>query len=216
MHNYKHRQIKKQEIKEKYSRFARWYDAVEAIPEMLGLKKLRKRLVEKASGMVLETAVGTGKNLIYYSRDCDITVSDFCFPMLEVAVKKAKRLGLKARFVISDTENLAFCSGSFDTVVDSFGLCTFYDPIAALKEMGRVCNPNGRILLLEHGRSSREWLGRWQDLRADKHERQFGCRWNLEPPKLVAQSGLKVLSIQTTFFGIFYLIEAAPVIENKT
>jgi ubiquinone/menaquinone biosynthesis C-methylase UbiE len=208
--DHKHRQISKQEIREKYSRFARWYDAVESIPEMLGLRKLRKRLVEKASGMVLETAVGTGKNLIYYSRDCEITASDFCFPMLKVAVKKAKKLGLKVRFVISDTENLAFCNRSFDTVVDSFGLCTFYDPIAALKEMGRVCNPNGRILLLEHGRSSREWLGRWQDLRADKHERQFGCRWNLEPLKLVAQSGLKVLSVQTTFFGIFYLIEAAP------
>ena len=35
--------------------------------------------------------------------------------------------------------------------------------------MARVCKPEGRILLLEHGRSDREWLGRWQDRRDDRH-----------------------------------------------
>ena len=48
------------EIAEKYDRFARWYDLVEAVPDLLGVGKLRKRLLQRASGMLLEVAVGTG------------------------------------------------------------------------------------------------------------------------------------------------------------
>src|SRR5438270_505677 len=43
-----------QEISEKYDRFARWYDIVEGIPDVLGVRKLRRRLLQRASGKVLE------------------------------------------------------------------------------------------------------------------------------------------------------------------
>lgn len=42
--------------------------------------------------------------------------------------------------------------------VDTFGLCSFEDPAVALKEMQRCCRPGGKVLLLEHGRSSWGWL----------------------------------------------------------
>ena len=103
---------------------------------------------------------------------------------------------------------MAFPDQTFDTVVDTLGLCTFSDPVAALWEMARVCRPNGRLLLLEHGRSGHEWLGHWQDRRADRHEKRLGCRWNREPLDLVRQAGLKVLKAERTFLGIFHLLEA--------
>lgn len=37
--------------------------------------------------------------------------------------------------------------------MDTFGLCSYEDPVKALTEMQRVCKKGGRILLLEHGRS---------------------------------------------------------------
>jgi ubiquinone/menaquinone biosynthesis C-methylase UbiE len=43
--------------------------------------------------------------------------------------------------------------------------CSYLNPIAALGEMKRVCKPDGRLLLLEHGRSSWELVGRFQDAR---------------------------------------------------
>lgn len=38
------------EISRKYDRFARWYDWVEGIPDLLGLSRLRRKLLKRASG----------------------------------------------------------------------------------------------------------------------------------------------------------------------
>ena len=41
-------------------------------------------------------------------------------------------------------KGMGFESGSFDTVVDTFGLCSYEDPVAALREMARVCRRGDR------------------------------------------------------------------------
>ena len=43
---------------------------------------------------------------------------------------------------------------AFDTVAISLALCTIPDPGKALLELGRVCRPGGRIVMLEHVRST--------------------------------------------------------------
>lgn len=200
----------KEEIRRKYNKFARWYDFAQGIPELLGLRKLRRELLQRASGEILEVAVGTGKNLRFYPKDRQIIAVDLSPKMLDIARKRAKELEIDISFLVMDAENLAFPDRSFDTVVDSLSLCTFPEPVIALKEMARVCRAEGRLLLLEHGRSDREWLGRWQDRRADTHAKQLGCRWNREPLNLTIQAGLKIISARRTFFGILHVIEAAP------
>lgn len=199
-----------EEIRQKYDKVAPWYDLMEGVPELLGLRKLRCRLLQRASGKVLEIAVGTGKNLRCYPKTCQIIGVDFSPAMLQIARKRADRLGLNIPFLVMDAESLAFPDQSFDTVVSSLTLCTFPDPVAALREMARVCRADGRILLLEHGRSDREWLGRWQDRRADRHAKKLGCRWNRKPLDLVHQAGLMLIAAQRTFFGIFHVLEAMP------
>lgn len=202
--------MNKEEMRQKYDKMARWYDLAEGIPEVLGIRWLRKRLLLQASGKVLEIAVGTGKNLPYYPKGCQITGVDISRAMLEIARRRADRIGLNIAFQVMDGEALAFPDQHFNTVVSSLTLCTFPKPKAALREMARVCRTEGRILLLEHGRSNREWLGRWQDRRADRHEERLGCRWNRKPLDLVRQAGLKLISARCTFLGIFHEIEATP------
>ena len=198
------------EISQKYDRFARWYDSVEGILGLLGLSKLRQRVLQQASGKVLEVAVGTGKNLPYYPRECRIIGVDLSSEMLNIARERAARLPLNISFLLADAEALPFSDGIFDTVVSSLSTCTFPDPVAALQEMARVCRPTGKVLLLEHGRSDREWLGRFQDRTADRHAKQLGCHWNRKPLDIVRRAGLKVNKAQRVFFGIFNQIEAAP------
>jgi ubiquinone/menaquinone biosynthesis C-methylase UbiE len=197
-----------QEISRKYDGFARWYDWVEGVPDLLGVRRLRRRLLARASGRVLEVAVGTGKNLTYYPRDCRIIALDLSSEMLKVARTRAAKLPTHVSFLVADAEALPFLDESFDTVVSSLSSCTFPNPKVALKEMARVCRPEGRVLLLEHGRSDREWLGRWQDRHADQFAKPLGCHWNRKTLQLIKDAGLKVVTAQRNFFGIFHQVEA--------
>jgi len=197
-----------EEIREKYDGFARRYAVIEFPQELLGVRKLRSRMLRKASGDVLEVAVGTGINLPHYPAGCRVTAVDISPAMLDIAGERTRKLGMDVAFRVMNAEALEFTDESFDTVVSTLSLCTFPDPVSALREMGRACRREGRILLLEHGRSDRERLGRWQDRRENRHARQLGCHWNREPLEIARRAGLDVICYRRTFFGIFQEIEA--------
>ena len=116
------------DISAKYDRFARWYDRLEGILNLLGLSRLRRMLLRQASGKVLEVAVGTGKNLSYYPPDCRIIALDLSKGMLSVARRRAAKLSMHVFFSLADAEALPFSDKSFDAVVSSLSTCTFSDP----------------------------------------------------------------------------------------
>src|ERR687898_836138 len=85
------------EISEKYDRFARWYDWLEGIPDLLGLRRLRRSLFSRASGRVLEVAVGTGKNFPYNPPGCRMTALDVS--------RTAMQIGLPNPLPVTGTAN---------------------------------------------------------------------------------------------------------------
>ncbi len=199
------------EIRRRYDDFADKYARMERWQEpLLGTTRLRRRLFSRARGDVLEVAAGTGLNFPHYDRDCRLTAVDMSPRMLELAGRRAARLGLDIDLRVIDAGALEFPDNSFDTVTSSLTLCTFPDPQLALREMARVCRPTGQILLLEHGRSDREWFGRFQDRRADRHAQQLGCYWNRRPLELVDQAGLTTVSSRGSLIEVFQTIEARP------
>lgn len=98
------------EIRQKYNRLARWYNVLDGLPEVLGVKTLRRGLLRQASGRVLEVAAGTGRNFRHYPKTCQVTGVDFSPSMLEIARKEAHRPGLKVRFLLMDAENLVLAA----------------------------------------------------------------------------------------------------------
>jgi ubiquinone/menaquinone biosynthesis C-methylase UbiE len=128
------------ELSAKYDRFARWYDHVEGVLDFLGLRTLRRSVLSEASGKVLEVAVGTGKNLPYYPRDCRIIALDLSSVMFKVARQRAAKLSLPVSFLVADAEALPFRGDSFDTVVSSLSTCTFPNPVAALERWHRFAD----------------------------------------------------------------------------
>jgi ubiquinone/menaquinone biosynthesis C-methylase UbiE len=76
--------------------------------------------------------------------------------------------------------------------------------------MRRVCKPDGQILLIEHGRSTWEWLGRYQDKTVHQQIEQGGCRWNQEPQDLVIKAGLRILKADRALLGILHTMTISP------
>lgn len=199
------------EIRRRYDDFADQYARIERWQEpLLRTGRLRRQLFGRARGDVLEVAAGTGINFPHYDGECRLTAVDMSPRMLELARRRAADLGRDVDLRVMDAGALEFTNDSFDTVTSSLTLCTFPDPVLALREMARVCRPAGQILLLEHGRSDREWFGRFQDRRANRHARQLGCYWNRRPLELVDQAGLTTVSTRGMLLGVFQTIDARP------
>jgi ubiquinone/menaquinone biosynthesis C-methylase UbiE len=201
----------KAESRKRWDNIAPGYgsDFLDRMEERLLLARWRGRLLTQASGKVLELATGTGINLPFYPRSCQIIATDLSQGMIDMARKDAKAIGRTVDFYTMDAEALGFPDGSFDTIVDCNSLCVFPNPIAALREMARVCRIDGRILLLEHGRSHHKWVTRLQDW--DVQAKIISnCQWNRSYEDLIRQAGLSIVSIERHILGVYYLIEAKP------
>ena len=191
------------DLQGKWDSASRWYDLAVVPLELLIFCRLRSRLLSSAVGRVLEVAAGTGVNLWHYPAGLTIVSIDLSPAMLA----RARPRGA-SKVVVMDAGRLAFRDGSFDTVVSTLGTCTFPDPVEALREMRRVCRPGGRILLLEHGRSTRPGVAAWQDRRAPKYAAHLGCWWNREPLENARRAGLEPHIATRTFLGMVHVIQA--------
>lgn len=109
---------------------------------------------ERASGDTLEVAVGTGLNLPLYAEAVRLTGLDLSPEMLQIAKDRAAELSRDVDLREGDAHDLPFENGSFDTVVCTYSLCNIPDPAKALAEMVRVLRPQGRLILVDHIRSS--------------------------------------------------------------
>jgi ubiquinone/menaquinone biosynthesis C-methylase UbiE len=83
--------------------------------------------------------------------------------MLAKAAKRAPRCSALVTLCEMDAQSLDFPDDSFDTVLATCVFCTVPDPVKGLCEMRRVCKPGGIIVLVEHMRSRRPWLGKVMD-----------------------------------------------------
>lgn len=198
-------------VREIYDQLAARYDRREALGELLFLRRHRRQLLASAHGRVLEVGIGTGRNLPFYPPDCRITGVDLSPEMLKVAEQRAACLDLDVSLLPMDAHELTFPSGSFDTVVSSLSLCTMVDPIKVLTEMSRVSAINGRILLLEHGRSRYHWVSWLLDRLAPYQVKKYGCHPNRSILALAQAADLVVLRVERHFLGgIIHVIRARP------
>lgn len=96
---------------------------------------------------LLDIATGTGDLALAVCRalpEVEVLGTDFCRPMLDVAVRR----GL-TRVLEADAMNLPLPDGSFDAVTVAFGLRNMADYGAALREFHRILRPGGHLLVLD-------------------------------------------------------------------
>ncbi|MFL5908112.1 MAG: class I SAM-dependent methyltransferase [Solirubrobacterales bacterium] len=181
--------------------FARFYDRLLAGTERAGLADMRQGLVAEASGRVLELGAGTGHNLEHYTDA--VTELVLAEPDPHMAARLRERLAEEGTaagrpsVIVAPAEDLPFDDGSFDAVVTTLVLCTVENPNRALSEARRVLVEGGRLLYLEHVRSTRPRLARWQD-RLERPWGWFagGCHPNRPTEQSLAGAGFWVDSLE--------------------
>ncbi len=198
-------------IRNRYNRIAFIYDLIEAPLEFLHLASWREKLRSCIiGGRALEVGVGTGKNLPYYPPGVKVSAIDFSRRMLTRARKKALQNKLKVAFLEMDAQQLAFPDHFFDTVFATFVFCSVPDPVLGLKELRRVCKPDGSLLLLEHMRPGNPLLGFLFDLVNTFVVRMMGANINRMTIDNIKSAGWQIKNDQKLSSDIVRWIEAKP------
>lgn len=115
--------------------------------DLLWRARVAQRVAEWKPEALLDIATGTGDLALAIQSACpdtQVTGSDFCAPMLEVARKR----GLSDLHV-ADALDLPFESGRFQCVTVAFGLRNMASYPKALLEMNRMLSPGGHVVILD-------------------------------------------------------------------
>jgi SAM-dependent methyltransferase len=177
--------------------FAAVYDPLSKRWEEKHGAELKRALLGKARGQVLEIGVGTGLSFPHYPQVEQLVGVEPSEPMLRRARARAAELGRQVELRAASAERLPFEDASFDTVVTMAVLCTVDDPQRAVREIRRVLRPDGRLLFLEHVRSPDAKRARWQD----RLERPWGviaggCHPNRPTLATIEAAGLEVTELE--------------------
>jgi ubiquinone/menaquinone biosynthesis C-methylase UbiE len=181
--------------------FARFYDRLTAGTERAGLGEMRRELLSSAAGRVLELGAGTGHNLEHYTDAVtELVLAEPDPNMAKLLRERLESDGTAAgnpSVIEAPAEELPFDDGSFDVVVATLVLCTVENPVRALSEARRVLVEGGRFLYLEHLRSARPGLARWQDwLERPWGWVSGGCHPNRPTDQLLAGAGFWIDSLE--------------------
>lgn len=143
-------------VRRMFGQIASRYDLLNHLLSLNIDKYWRWRTVRKAppngTAPILDLCTGTGDLAIAYHRAgqgrVEVVGSDFCHEMLVIG----RRKGLEPygiQFVEADTMQLPFPSDHFQIVSVGFGLRNVANTERGLAEMARVCQPGGKVVVLE-------------------------------------------------------------------
>lgn len=203
--------MRTEQIKNVYDKRAKTYDRSVGCAERLAVGDFRARFGAALRGTTLEIAVGSGLNLPYYTPAVtSATGIDLSTGMLAEARRRATALGLSIDLREGDAEALEFPDASFDTVAISLALCTVPRPEVALREMARVCKPDGQVIFLEHVLSPIWPIALLERLFSPLQERFIGCHLDRVSLDLARESGFEIDEERSRLAGIFRLAIARP------
>ncbi len=179
-----------------YEKLASIYDIVFGPTLHAGRLQALKRMAIAPGDRVLEVGVGTGINLMLYPRDCKVTGVDLSDSMLERAHERVAKNGLRdVRLLQMDASALTFPDESFDIVYAPYLVSVVPDPVTVALEMRRVCRPGGRVIILNHFRSSNPIVS-WAERSISPLTVHIGFKSDLDLPAFLAQAELHPVSIE--------------------
>ncbi len=132
----------------RYSLYAPFYNMVKPLFQQARRQSIL-RLGLNPGDKVLLVGCGTGLDLEFLPKDCEILGIDLSPAMVERSAKKAQKLGLNAKFLAMDAEKLDLETASFDAVILHLILAVVPKPEPTIKEVSRVLKEKGRLVIFD-------------------------------------------------------------------
>lgn len=145
-------------VQEMFGQVAPRYDLLNHVLSLNIDKLWRAHTVKRLSGILrnpdaraMDLCCGTGDLLVAMERAAGrpLLGSDFCYPMLEGAAGKIRRLGLGSPLFDADGLELPLADASLDLITVAFGFRNFANYRRGLQELQRVLKPGGTLAILE-------------------------------------------------------------------
>ncbi len=184
---------------------------------------MRKRIVPRARGIVVEVGFGSGLNLPWYDpKHVDLLIGiEPDEAMIELAQEGLDKMAFPAELRQGVGEKLPLKDAMADTVVVAYAFCTIPEPARALDEIRRVLKPTGKLLFCEHavaqgwrGSLQRGLNGAWSGLFG-------GCNLTRDPVATIEAAGfitddviVERFSLPRVMLGMHYSGEARVRREN--
>lgn len=192
--------------------FSSLYDQLMRFLEEPHLRVRRGRLLTGLRGRVLEIGVGTGVNFQYYATDVDVIGIEPSPNMMVHALEKQRRSGIAQQIALhemgweDEALEAMIAPGSLDHIVCTLVMCTIPEPERALHRFQGWLKPGGQLILLEHIRARRRWLGRVQDWLTPAWSKVAGgCQLNRPTDEWVKAHGFDLLREERFRLGLpFY------------
>jgi demethylmenaquinone methyltransferase/2-methoxy-6-polyprenyl-1,4-benzoquinol methylase len=160
---YQHSQLdKKEQVADMFNSIAYRYDFLNRFlsvgVDIWWRKKAISQLKTLSPQKVLDVATGTGDvALMTYKmlKPVKITGIDISEGMLELGRKKIEKAGFSQQISLlkGDSEKIPFEDNHFDAITVAFGVRNFQNLEKGLKEMHRVLQPGGKVVVLEFSKS---------------------------------------------------------------
>jgi len=123
----------------------------------------RRKIIPRATGVVLEIGAGGGRNFALYDREKVERVIALEPDAAMVKRGKARQPeGLALDWLQRGAEDAGLAPGSIDTIVTTYTLCTIPDAVGALAALKRALKPEGQLLFCEHGLAPDADVTKWQ------------------------------------------------------
>ena len=189
-----------------YDRVARLYDLLDLPFERRRYHPIRPEMFRGLSGTILDAGVGTGRNMPFYPDGADMTGIDLSPHMLARARRRRDRLGVRVQLRVTACN---FPDNHFDHAVATFLFCVLdpTDQLPALRELARICRPDGTIRLLEYCYSADPWHRFVMRLWAPWVHFAYGAGFDRDTERYVADANLTLESSRFVYRDVIKLLE---------
>lgn len=139
----------KSTVRKEFTKQARDYAESSILSDPEKIDSLIQTTGTSSEARVLEVATGPGHVAFGFAAESDLVIGvDITEAQLEIAKEKKEEHGIdNIHFEKGDAENLPYEDNSFDVVVCRLAFHHFEDPSLVIKEMARVCHPNGTVAI---------------------------------------------------------------------